>query len=166
VAEDAEIKAMRMALEALEGLDADASSRVIAWVAQRRGVVAAARRRPFEGPAAQAGEAAIQFDSFAALFSAASLETEAQMALVGGYWIQVVQGKNDFSSQQVNDELKNLGHAVKNVTRAFDVLREKKPALVLQVQKAGRAKQGRKRLRLTQAGIGEVQQLIRTEKVD
>jgi len=60
-------------------------------------------------------------------------------ALVGGYWLQVCQGNGSFPSRDVNELLKNHGHPVSNITRAFDVLRESKPAYAAQLEKSGRA---------------------------
>lgn len=161
--EHPEIKALQAIVEALDEIDTEARARVIAWVAHKYGIATSTRKPtwPTASGHEQEGDTETHFDAFSGLFDAASPQTEAQMALVGGYWFQAAQGQTDFSAQQVNDELKNLGHRLTNVTRAFDFLRQTKPALVLQIQKSGRTKQARKRYRLTQAGIKAVGELIK-----
>ena len=160
MAEDMELNAIQGLVTALEPLEAEARKRVIRWAAQRYGVAAAAEvsnaRPPREK---QESYDRAQFESVSDLFAAAAPNTEADMALVGGWW-QTLQGNSDFSSQQVNDELKNLGHALSNVTRAFDSLRAQKPALVMQIQKSGKTKQARKLYKLTHAGVEAVRQMI------
>ena len=158
--EDTEIKGMTAIVEVLAQVDAEARVRMITWIAQRYGVaIRAGTPRPLIG-GNQIVEDSKQFDSISSLFALAAPQTESDLALVGGYWFQSVQGESDFGSQQVNDELKNLGHRLANVTRAFDFLKQTKPALVLQVQKSGKAKQARKRYKLTQPGIKKVEELI------
>jgi len=158
--EDAEIRGMTAMIELLEQVDAEARVRMITWIAQRYGVALLAVRQGSPPHGDQGGQDNRGFDSFSGLFDAASPGTESEMALVGGYWFQFVRGEPDFGSQQVNDELKNLGHRLTNITRAFDFLRQMKPASVLQIQKSGRTKQARKRYRLTQAGMKAVEELI------
>jgi hypothetical protein len=164
--QDAELKAMQAMVEALEGIEEGARARVLSWVAKRYGVsIGTERDAP---PAAETSKAEnnvgdVQYASFSDLFDAASPTTENESVLVGAFWFQQLQGNADFSSQQINDELKNLGHAVSNVTRTFDRLRETKPALALQIQKSGKSKQARKRYRLTAAGIKEVIRMLTGE---
>ena len=99
----------------------------------------------------QADETA-HFADLASLYNAAAPETDIDRALVGGYFIQFVQGQSDFGSQNVNAELKNLGHGVNNITSAFDGLKGQRPSLVMQVRKEGTTKQARKKYRLTTEG--------------
>jgi len=56
--------------------------------------------------------------------------------------------------------LKNLGHGIGNVTRACSALIAEKPALLMQVKKAGSTKQARKQYRLTTAGIQRVREML------
>jgi hypothetical protein len=162
--EDVELKAMQAIVQVLDEIDTDARQRVIAWIADRYGISFGAKKgswiRNDRGEESD-NATGYQFDSFSDLFDATAPDTESGMALVGGYWFQSVQANADFSSQQVNDELKNLGHALSNVTRAFDVLREAKPAMVRQIQKSGKTKQARKRYRLTEAGIKAVRGMVK-----
>jgi hypothetical protein len=90
----------------------------------------------------------------------AAPKTDADKALVGGYWLQICRGNADFPSQDVNNLLKDQGHAIGNVTRAFDNLRECRPTLVHQLEKGGKTKQARKKLKLTQEGIKRVKSML------
>jgi hypothetical protein len=161
--DDAEIEAMREAFQALKDIEPTARLRVVRWLADRFEIHFQHTAKPGE-KASDPNDALSQFESFADLHGGVSPSTEAESALVGGYWFQVVQKNADFSSQQVNDELKNLGNAVGNITAAFNSLRERKPALVLQVQKSGTTKQARKRYKLTQAGIREIERLLESSQ--
>ncbi len=155
-----EVKAIQGVAAALETIGADTRSRVLEWAVRRYGLQVT---RTSAGPSREAAngpQLPSTFETFAELHSAASPATEADDALVGGYWLQVIQGQPDFASQEVNNLLKNLGHAVGNITVAFNALKVKKPALVLQVQKSGTTKQARKKYKLTVAGIKEVEQMI------
>ncbi len=157
---DAEARAIQVLIAAVEPLEVEARKRVLAWAAQRYGVAATERiSSPGRPQIKQESPHSTQFESFSDLFVAAAPKTEAEMALVGGWW-QLSQGNTDFSSHQVNSELKNLGHALSNVTRAFDSLRAQKPTLVMQVKKSGKTKQARKLYKLTHAGSEEVRRMI------
>ena len=172
---DQEVKAMGNVAAALEGLDEDAIARVLRWAAQRFGGAkgeALVSATPGSGGSGNGGSGASviheppAFEDFVDLFDAATPKTEADRALVGGYWLQVVSGNADFQSQDVNTALKDLGHGVSNITAAFDSLQERKPALVRQVAKSGRTRQARKKYKLTQAGITAVGKMLSGETDD
>jgi hypothetical protein len=67
----------------------------------------------------------------------------------------------DFASQEINAALKNLGHPIGNITSAFDNLKARKPAPVMQLKKSGTSKQARKTYRLTLAGKSAVEAMVR-----
>jgi len=94
------------------------------------------------------------------LFAAAAAQTDADRALVVGYWLQIITSQPDFDSFTVNRDLKNLGHGVANITSAFDTLIERKPQHVIQTRKSGSAKQARKRYKLTEEGKKAVQRMV------
>lgn len=161
---DPETAAIEGVRELLEPLLPDARARVLGWAEARYGAQRAQIKHLTSQVVSRAGTTdPASYPNFAALFDAASAATEGDQALVGGYWFQVVQGQSDFTSQPINTELKNVGHPVSNITRAFDVLSEQKPALARQVHKSGTARQGRKRYMITAAGIKRVEALIRGE---
>lgn len=95
------------------------------------------------------------------LMDAASPHSIVEHVLVASYWFQVVKGQEDFASQEVNSELKDLGRYPSNITDSYNTLMKRKPApLVRQVQKSGTTKQARKRFRLTAEGIKVVEKMI------
>lgn len=164
--EDLEISAMSTIAGALTGLDEDARRRVLDWAAKRFDInlTFERSRKKSSGADAQDGESTEQqqedFAVFADLFDAANPKSEAERALVGGYWFQVVEGSQDFQGQPVNNSLKDVGRGVSNITVALGNLQERKPALVRQVSKSGRSKQARKKYKLTSAGISTVEAML------
>ncbi len=118
---------------------------------------------PGPGRPASAGQAGPQggsrhgYADFGALFTAADPDTNAEKALVAGYWLQVCLGQGDFDSQTANKALKSIDRGLVNITHAFTMLREMKPSLALPVSKGGRSQQARKRYKLTVLGIRSVE---------
>lgn len=146
---------------------------MLRWAAERYGVVFGRATAVSEFKAAieaeeVAGEVsdeeisaeAPQFEHFAELFHAATPKTDVDRALVAGYWFQAIQGDPSFQAADLNKELKNLGHALKNVTDSLKSNQEKKPARVIQLRKAGNSRQARKLYKLTHEGLVYVQGLI------
>jgi hypothetical protein len=160
----AEIKAMTRLAEALADLGEGARGRVLRWAVEHFGVsvgVIRVSRKPGE----ETELAAAWNDAeLGELFAAADPQTEADRALVVGYWFQFVQGGADFASMSVNSSLKHLGHGVQNITRALDQLKRRKPQLVIQLRKSGTAKQARKKYKLTAAGRAAVEAMLGREK--
>jgi len=166
-----ELTAMQEVHAILAKLSPEARGRVVAWAVSVMNV-AASPSTPSGRPAASAekrptgstGEGAgDSFDTFAELFSAAAPKTNAEKALVGGYWLQACQGAESFVSMAVNNELKNLGEGVENITTAFDGLKDSKPQLALQLRKEGKSQQARKKYKLSLAGIRLVERMISGE---
>jgi hypothetical protein len=164
---DHEISAMAAVSKALDGLGDDAQARVLDWAVKRfhgasptlaQRTTHSGRERDMTSDVADTSE----FGSFVDLFDTASPSGDNDKALVGGYWFQVVEGRADFGSQEVNNALKNLGYGISNITRSLDRLQERRPALVRQVSKSGRTKQARKRYKLTEAGLSAVKELVTT----
>jgi hypothetical protein len=168
MADDPEVTAMQQLTKSLTPLDEAARQRVIDWAIQRFGSAtgtAAPRRETHHTGKTPSSAGATNgpspaFADFADLYDAAEPKTDHMKALVGGYWLQVCQGETSFPSADVNDLLKNHGHPVSNITRAFDTLRDSKPAYAAQIEKSGKAKQARKKMKLTTAGIRKVQAMI------
>lgn len=173
---DPEAAAIQQLTDCLAPLDEEARSRVLDWATRRYGSAIAAAvisakvtenitaHRPVPvaaNPAAVATASNGAYAHFADLYDAAGPETDAEKALVGGYWLQVCENNDSFPSRDVNELLKNQGHPVGNITRAFDTLRESRPAYVSQLEKAGKTKQARKKLKLTTAGTRKVDEMIK-----
>ena len=108
-------------------------------------------RKPYQAP---------KYETFAELFDAAQPSSNANMALVAGYWLQVCQGQTDFDGQSANTELKHLGRPIANITVAMNSLKSQKPTLVMQLRKSGKSQQARKTYKVTVAGIKAVEAMI------
>ncbi|TAM76242.1 hypothetical protein EPN44_05865 [bacterium] len=100
------------------------------------------------------------YENLAVLFDAADPQTEAEKVLIAAHWLQKQSGAPNIEAAAVNRELKHLGHAVRNVTMAFNVLLGDRPALVVQMAKSGNTKQARKKYMVTRAGEKYLQQML------
>jgi hypothetical protein len=156
---DEELSAMQLVLDTLEGLDGEARLRVLSWVTNKLGLKRSLPAHAEPGAEPKNGGGLANFLSFADLFTATSPSNNAEKALVAGYWLQICQGQEQFTSQAANKELQNLGHVVSNITDAFGQLQAKKPALAIQVKKSGKSQQARKQYKLTQAGVDAVKNM-------
>jgi len=153
----AEVRAMEKVAEAFQKLDPSAVRRVLRWAADHWGAGDASVLKPREArgedPAPNGSDAApAQFTDLGELFAAVSPSSDADKVLAVGYWQQFIEGQTELSSYEVNSALKHLGHGVRNVTSAFDNLKARKPAPVIQLKKSGTSKQARKTYKLTLAG--------------
>ncbi|MEP7310165.1 MAG: hypothetical protein ABJA98_32060 [Acidobacteriota bacterium] len=166
----AEVKAMGRLTEALDGLAPDAIARVLRWAAEAYNVTVSGSRNKGRNDSSGASEAGDgngspngeqRFASLADLYAVALPESEADKTLVAGYWFQFGDGQEDFGAQEINSALKNLGHPIKNITTAFNALKARKPAPVMQLKKSGTSKQARKTFKLTLAGKSAVEAMIR-----
>jgi hypothetical protein len=158
---DNEITAMQVVADALQDLDPDARERVLRWNAERFQIQLAGP--PLNVSRGQTGVLDARevpsdptFRDFVDLFDAATPRTDVDKALVGAYWLQMVQGSQSWASQSVNNLLKDTGNGLSNVTASLSKAQTKKPALVRQVSKSGRTAQARKQYKLTTAGIAAV----------
>lgn len=158
--EDKELTAMTAVANALDEVEnEEVIARVLQWVNSRYGKVRAVL--PASGLADQGSE--VEEDAFtdvAALFTAAGPTTDSERALVVSYWFQSHENNENIDAQTINTALKQLGHAISNITTAFNSLKARKPSLVIQVQKKGKTKQARKKYRLTEAGLQEVRRMV------
>ena len=101
------------------------------------------------------------YSTFAEFYAVVKPSTNADKALVAGFWLQVYQEDlGGFRSREANKELANLGYSISNITDALSTLINTNPQLVLQVKKSGRSKQARKTYKLTEAGINRVKEMI------
>lgn len=167
---DPEIAALSSISSALDGLDPEAQTRILNWAAQRYDVApsgAGQQRRASRGAAGSTSEgvgdsngAHQEYAAFVDLFDASNAKSEADRALIGGYWFQELKGEPTFQAQQVNNELKELGQGASNITDALGALEGKKPAQIRQVGKSGRTKQARKTYKLTAAGVNAAKAMV------
>lgn len=173
-ASDPEVTAIGKVNAALVSLEPAIQQRVLRWAAERFNVTLPQTNKPAvdSDKRKQAAEEQGQpdtpgsFTDFASLYDAANPTTEADKALVAGYWVQVLQGSADWNGFSANKELKNLGHGVDNITIAFSALIDSSPRLVMQTHKAGKTKQARKKYKLTNEGIRRVRQMLAGESAN
>lgn len=158
----AEISAMKKIAEALENLDEGSVSRVLRWASELHGIRVGATQQNIVHASGVTSSAVLgeQHSEFPDFYAACNPGTDAEKGLVVGYWLQYREGAQDFDSQRVNSELKQLGYPIGNITRAFDNLESLQPKLVIQVRKLGNNKQSRKRLKLTVEGKKAVEQML------
>jgi hypothetical protein len=102
-------------------------------------------------------EAKPAFQEFHELFDTARPRTGPEKALVAAYWIQQVQGNEEWDSFAVNKELKNLSETSTNITRDLDVLVKRIPRWVHPTRKEGSS---RKTYKLTPPGISAVERML------
>ncbi len=158
---DAELAAMEGVNNAIKDLDTEAQVRVLRWAASRYGISAP----PPDSVQASAGYAAEAAQPTSAasvgdLVHAAGASAGPDQAMVVAYWLQSHEGRDGWSGAEVNDALKNLGHGQANITATLSRLMKRKPALVMQIGKAGRSQQARKTYKLTAAGIRTVEAML------
>lgn len=162
-----EIEAMGSIDKALGALEPDEQKRVLRWAVDKFAAgevkLASGRSAAGSGNGDEETGGSGEYARISDLMDAASPTTTADHVLVASYWFQVVQGQEDFTSQAVNGELKDLGQESKNITDSFNTLMKRKPPAVRQVQKTGSTRQARKKYRLTEPGIRAVQRMLRGE---
>lgn len=162
--EDLELKAIKTITGALEELGEEQRRGVLLYINNRYRLGGRESEITATGPAhRQLEDVATSHSDIGDFFDAVDPATEAERVLVGAYWVQVVEGAEEFESAQVNKHLKNLGHPVSNITRALDSMMTQSPRLVLQTQKSGTSKQARKRYKVTRAGTKKIQSMISRE---
>ncbi len=167
--EDPEIAAMKQIGAALAKLKDEngGRARVLRWAVGKYG------SKPSQSPVRTQGQAFLSLDvdtetaseprtwqDFPTMFNAADPQTDPERALVAGYWFQVVKASDDLHGQQLNDELKHMGHGIGNITDALSSLMERRPQLVMQTRKSGTARQARKKYKLTTEGVRFVEQML------
>jgi hypothetical protein len=160
-----EIDAIKQMSELMEQLDEDSRARSLNWLISKYG---SARLRTAQSPSGPHlngvdgvhSDSPASYSSFAELFDAAQPNGERDKALVAAYWEQICMNAESFPSQTLNDQLKDLGHGVSNITDALTRLKSDRPSLILQLKKSGTSKQSRKTYKLTQEGIRRVNAMI------
>ncbi len=166
-----ELKAMAAVESALKGLGEEERQRVLRWVFERFNAQPPKFKSPIEptGTAAQMEEKPSEEsadDTLAEFYDRANPSTDADKALVVGYWFQYKQSRAEIESQAINKELKNLGQGVGNITRALESLKDLKPSLVVQTRKGGASKQARKKFKVTTEGKKVVEGMLNRQAPD
>jgi hypothetical protein len=160
-----ELKAMAQVEAALGALGEEERSRVLLWAGSKFDVTLSPVRRKDkpDGGTEETEEAEDderEYEDFATFYDAARPKTDTDKALVAAYWLQVEEGQSEVNAQTANTSLKNLGHGVGQITRAFDGLKSQKPALVVQTKKEGSSQQARKKFKVTSEGRKAVERML------
>jgi hypothetical protein len=165
-----ELEAMKKVAEAIGALEPEAQGRVLNWAADHysiSGIKASVSQQPATDTPQQAVMPVQEgYETIGDLFAHAQPSSDAEKALVAGYWLQIEQGNSDFGTQDVNSELKHLGYGIGNITRAFDTLKKTRPQQVIQLRKAGSSKQARKTFKVTDAGRKVVESMVRNRGIE
>jgi len=161
VSKEPEIDALEKVYDALKDLEADAQRRVITWTCEKLELAfAPGGMSPGEGPSKPTRNLS-DFSSVADAFTAAGSpqKTEDKVLVVAAF-LQTRKEDSEVTGGEINKELKNMGHRVKNITSAIEALIRKKPQLMIQTKKAGKTKQARKKYKVTDEGFAAVNQMI------
>ncbi|MBD3276355.1 MAG: hypothetical protein GF372_13645 [Candidatus Marinimicrobia bacterium] len=169
-----EIEVMRDINRLLNNLESSQRSRIVRWLYDKYVVENESASLPSkadDNAQSMSGETQLDLQkgqepkhrNFADFFAAVNPQTDSERALISSYWLQVKEGKEHVRAYDVNALLKDLGHPINNITRAFDHLQSKSPQLIMQVRKKGRSQQARKRYRVTQAGIDKITEMLQTQ---
>ncbi len=164
----ADLKALETVLKALEPLSEDERARVLRWASEKLEIQEQVRGKIGVTPMKKAAiDAAFEkhpggFENIGEFVAAASPASDVDRVLCVAAYLQDFNDSSDvaLSGKQINDELKNLGHGVKNITDCINSLKSRKPQHMIQTRKAGRAKQSWKEYRVTRAGVEYAYRLI------
>lgn len=165
-----ELGAMVQVEQALVDLSEDERGRVLSWAVSRFGVALAIPKASSSKslPANEEDESQQQVEaakpgeigSLAEFYDLASPSTDAEKVLVVGYWFQFREGAQELEALKINNQLKHLGHGVGNVSRALELHKSQKPALMIQKRKEGVTKQARKKFVVTNEGKKFVEKML------
>jgi hypothetical protein len=165
----ADLKALETVLKTLQPLSEDERLRVLRWASEKLGLQQPILGKTGAGLTRKATPIDTAFEAHPGGFqnigeflSAASPDTDADRVLCAAVYLQDFNESPDvtLSGKQINDQLKNLGHGVKNITDSINTLKSRKPQHMIQTKKSGKAKQAWKEYRVTRAGIDYAYRLI------
>jgi len=164
--QDEELRVMSAVYEEFTRIDDEAKQRVLNWVAGKFSLKSyKAAMTGIGASALDKGTVSIEsFNSVADAFNAAGPEIDRDKALVVAAFIQKSIGKDEVTGYEINQELRQLGHGLNNITDAINQMMGKSPKLMMQVKKEGKSKQARKKYRVTAEGFKVVQQMLTASK--
>jgi hypothetical protein len=163
----ADLKALEVILKTLEPLPAEERERVLRWACEKLAIqIAGNAQRKIAAIDAAFEKHQGGFENIGEFVAAASPDSDADRVLCAAVYLQDFSEDRDatLSGKQINDELKNLGHGVKNITDSINTLKLRKPQHMLQTKKAGKSKQAWKEYRVTRAGVEYAYRLISERK--
>lgn len=164
MAQDDELEVMGAVYNEFMRVDDEAKQRVLDWIAGKFSLISS--KNAITGTKPLAGETITieSFDSVADAFTTASPEIDRDKALIVAAFLQRKMGKGEITGYEINQELRQLGHGLRNVTDAMSQMMEKKPKLMIQVKKEGKSKQARKKYKVTSEGFKAVQEMLTTSQ--
>lgn len=173
---DPEISAMSTIAETLSHLDDPVKIRVLNWAFEKFSLKKSGdlnkekiveRINSNVDSTVKTGNISINnFDNLAEFFAHLNLNTEHEKALAVAAFLQSKDDKSEVTSLEINGELKNLGHASSNITRAIATLMNQKPQPIVQTKKEGKSKQAQKKFRVTVHGFTTISQWLNNNFVD
>jgi hypothetical protein len=172
-----DLKALEAILRTLEPLQDEERTRVLRWAIEKLGIEAKVSlrsplRRDLKShhPVATAfPEHTDGFQSIGEFVAAANPRTDVDRVLCAALYLQDLAGDEAgraLTGKQINDELKHLGHGVKNITDCINTLKSRKPQHMIQIKKSGKSRQAWKEYRVTTAGHDYVFRLISNGDAD
>lgn len=170
--EDKEILAISQVNAALKDLSEEERYRVIQWVANK--YVQNTAPLKLAGPTVPGSSAPVieaatddqdeqtekeplTHGTFAELLAAVGAAADADLLVVAGYWLQVVNGADQWTTREANNVLKPTGYGINYMSNLFPKVLNEKPKRLLQVAKNKSVTgQGHRQLKLTDIGINWV----------
>ena len=163
--QDEELEVMSAVYQEFMRIDDEAKQRVLDWVAGKFSLISPITG--ITGTKTLAGQVpsreTISIESFSSVadaFNAASPEIDRDKALIVAAFLQKNLGKDEITGYEINNELRQLGHGLNNITDAINQMMDKRPKLMIQVKKEGKTKQARKKYKVTTEGLKVVQQML------
>lgn len=153
-----ELEAMAKIDQLMRSLSSEERSRVISWLTHKYGSHSSVTRISDSDLANDPNGK--RFSTFAEAFDTFNPQNLAERALIGLWWVDQASDDANHPSQPINNELKNAGYPIKNITDALSASMSQQPKYVLQTRKSGSSKQARKLYRLTDAGRKFIQERL------
>ncbi len=167
--QDEELEVMSAVYQEFMRIDDEAKQRVLGWIAGKFSL--GSPITAIKGTKTLAdqglGYETISIESFSSVadaFNAASPEIDRDKALVVAAFLHKNSEKDEVTGYEINNELRQLGHGLNNITDAIDQMINKRPKLMMQVRKEGKTKQARKKYKVTAEGFKAVQQMLITSQ--
>ena len=101
------------------------------------------------------------FEDLAALFESARPKTDTDCAVAACYFRNQILKEADVGAVTLAGDLKQIGHSLGNISATLHSLNVRTPSLVMITSKN---KVGRKRYRITSAGVRQVGQMVARQK--
>ncbi len=144
--EDREIAVLQQCFQELKTLDEGGRRRIIAWLADRFGVVpvsghkatddngapALANEEKTDANSEKTGTESIfgHYTHLKEFLLACQPDTDAERVLLTTAWLQFADRQQVISGRKVNDALKKIDKGVKNITSTLQLLERKQPPLI------------------------------------